>query len=40
MKVLDDSGKGVAVGSRIDIGELDLPLSGGAAALIVFWKRL
>jgi len=40
MKVLDQSGRGVEVGSRLDLSALGLPLSGAHAALIVFWKRL
>jgi hypothetical protein len=39
MKVLDESGKGVTAGSRLELDGLGLPLAGGRAALIVFWKR-
>ena len=39
MKVLDESGKGVAVGSKLDIAGLGLPVAGHHATLVVFWKR-
>jgi hypothetical protein len=39
MKVLDESGKGVVVGSKLDLQDLGLPVSKGHAALVVFWKR-
>lgn len=40
MKVLDESGKGMQAGSRLKLGELGLPVTGGRATLIVFWKGL
>lgn len=39
MKVLDESGKGVAAGSTLALESLGLPVARGHAALIVFWKR-
>lgn len=40
MKVLDESGKGVAAGAVLDLQGLGLPVTGRAATLIVFWKGL
>jgi hypothetical protein len=40
MKVLDESGKGAVAGSRVELGELGLPVAGRGPVLIVFWKRL
>lgn len=40
MKVLEESSEGVAAGSKLDLGELGLPVSGRHAVLLVFWKRL
>jgi len=39
MKVLDEAGKGVLVGSKLDLRALGLPVSRGHAALVIFWKR-
>jgi hypothetical protein len=40
MKVLEQGGKGVAAGTKIDLSPLG-PLSlGRRATLLVFWKRL
>ncbi len=40
MKVLDESGKSVQVGSRLRLEDLGLPVTGSHGTLIVFWKRL
>lgn len=40
MKVLDESGKGISPGSRLDLRDLGLPVTGRQATLIVFWKGL
>jgi hypothetical protein len=39
MKVLDESGRGIEAGARLAAEDLGLPLNGGKATLIVFWKR-
>jgi hypothetical protein len=40
MKVLEGTGVGVSVGTRLDLTALGLPVQGGRATLLVFWKRL
>jgi len=39
MKVLDESGNGVAAGSKLDLAGLGLPVAGRHGTLVVFWKR-
>jgi hypothetical protein len=39
MKVLDGSGRGIEAGARLAPEDLGLPVDGGKATLIVFWKR-
>ncbi|MEX2049459.1 MAG: hypothetical protein WEB90_07765 [Gemmatimonadota bacterium] len=39
MKVLDEAGKGVVVGSSLDLEALGLPVTSGHPTLVVFWKR-
>lgn len=39
MKLLDESGKGVAAGSKLDLAESGLPVAGHHGTLVVFWKR-
>jgi len=40
MKVLEESGEGVEAGSKLNLGDLGLPVSARRPTLIVFWKRL
>ena len=39
MKVLDESGKSMPVGSTLKLEDLGLPVARDQAALLVFWKR-
>jgi hypothetical protein len=40
VKVLEESGRGVEPGDSLSIEDLRLPVRGGRATLVVFWKRL
>jgi hypothetical protein len=39
MKVLDELSKGVQRGAHLALRDLDLPVSGTAGVLLVFWKE-
>ncbi len=39
MKVVEEGGKGVSEGTKLDLTKMDLPVKGTDGLLIVFWKE-